>query len=316
MKLSGKLFGIFKFYSAEPGFFDTNELALIDELVEDISFSVEFIYQNAEQERMEKEMKENDELFRELTDNISEVFWMIDVSTRSVLYVSPAFERIWGHSRQALYDSPDLWNSMIHPDDRHRVHEIETVAQTATTFDTEYRIVRPDGSIRWIHNMAFPVRNTDGIVYRIGGIAEDITERKRVEESKETLEAQLQQAQKLESLGTLASGIAHDFNNILGIIIAHSSILARKGAEPGQVTKSAETILMAGNRGAGLVKQMLTFARKTESKTASIQVNDIHETQPGNACVRGRQPKPFPKRLHSPWTSINHSLISMPMQHR
>ncbi len=88
------------------------------------------------------------------------------------------------------------------------------------------------------------------------------------------LEEQLIQAQKLESLGTLASGIAHDFNNILTIIIGHSSLLSRLPAEPEIIKKNADTITQAGKRGAALVKQLLTFARKTDVVTESLQLND------------------------------------------
>jgi len=100
-------------------------------------------------------------------------------------------------------------------------------------------------------------------------------ERKRAEETKRGLEAQLQQAQKLESVGTLASGIAHDFNNILGIILGHSTLLERLREDPQRYAGSVAAITKATQRGASLVKQLLIFARKTEALLESVKVNDI-----------------------------------------
>ena len=94
----------------------------------------------------------------------------------------------------------------------------------------------------------------------------DITEQKKLED-------QLRQTQKMESLGTLAGGIAHDFNNILGIILGHSSLLERLKANPQKLSKSIEAITKATERGASLVKQLLTFARKTEALFESVSIN-------------------------------------------
>ncbi len=108
----------------------------------------------------------------------------------------------------------------------------------------------------------------------VGNHVAHAIERKQAEELKASLEAQLQQAQKLESLGTLASGIAHDFNNILSIIIGHSSLLPKLPAESEIVRKNTDAITQAARRGASLVKQLLTFARKSEVNVESLQMND------------------------------------------
>ncbi len=96
----------------------------------------------------------------------------------------------------------------------------------------------------------------------------DITERKR-------LEGQLLQGQKLDSVGTLASGVAHDFNNILGIIMGHAALLEHRRDDPRKLTDSIQTILKSAERGAAVVKQLLTFARKAESRRQSMNLNDI-----------------------------------------
>ncbi|MEK6572163.1 MAG: ATP-binding protein, partial [Bacteroidota bacterium] len=133
---------------------------------------------------------------------------------------------------------------------------------------------RKDGSEFPISLSTSVIHDDKGQPLALVGVASDITERKRSEKARRSLETQLQQAQKLESLGTLASGIAHDFNNILGIIIGHAFVLERLAADSAIIKKNTEAITKAGMRGAALVKQMLTFARKSEVLFESILLND------------------------------------------
>jgi PAS domain S-box-containing protein len=129
-----------------------------------------------DRKRMEDALRESEERFRQVTENIREVFWMTDPAKQEMLYVSPAYEYIWGRSCSSLYRAPLSWLDAIHPDDRERVRQAAIADQASGSYVEEYRIVRPDGSIRWIRDRAFPVRNASGAVYRIAGIAEDITE--------------------------------------------------------------------------------------------------------------------------------------------
>ena len=128
-----------------------------------------------ERKRMEDALRESEERFREVTENIREVFWMTDPGKQEMLYVSPAYEDIWGRSCSSLYRAPLSWLDAIHPDDRERVRQAAMADQAGGGYAEEYRIVRPDGSVRWIRDRAFPVRNASGAVYRIAGIAEDVT---------------------------------------------------------------------------------------------------------------------------------------------
>src|SRR6202035_874514 len=123
-----------------------------------------------------------------LTENISEVFWMTDPAKREVLYVSPAYETIWGRTCKSLMERPHSFFDAIHPDDRPRVLA-SIQANSDIPYELEYRIVRPDGAVRWIRDRAFPVRDAAGPVIRIAGVAEDVTEKRQ-------LETQLRQAQK------------------------------------------------------------------------------------------------------------------------
>ncbi len=131
----------------------------------------------AEHERIERSLRESESRFRQLSENIREVFWLAEPDKSHVLYVSPAYEEIWGRRCGDLYADPGQWVESIHPQDRERV--VRAAKQVSETFeyDEEYRIVQPDGSIRWIRDRAFPVRDENGMVYRVAGVADDITRR-------------------------------------------------------------------------------------------------------------------------------------------
>lgn len=132
-------------------------------------------------------LREGNERFRQLADNIREVFWLTDPSKSEVLYVSPGYEEIWGRKVELLYARPHDWVEAIHPEDRDRVVEAALTKQARGDYDEEYRITRPDGEIRWIRDRAFVVLGEDGKVTRIAGVAEDITERKHAaDESRES----------------------------------------------------------------------------------------------------------------------------------
>lgn len=136
----------------------------------------------SERRRAEEDLRESHERFRQLAEHIREVFWLTDPAKTRMIYVSPAYEDIWGRTCNSLYATPQSWLDAIHPDDQPRVREAVLTQQLTGTYDVEYRIIRPDGTIRWIWDRAFPIRDQAGQVYRIAGIAEDISERKGISE--------------------------------------------------------------------------------------------------------------------------------------
>jgi len=134
----------------------------------------------AERRRTELKWREREELFRQLAENINEVFWMTTADRKQAIYISPGYERIWGHTCASLLQSPGSWMASIHPEDRARV-ERALAQDQSDQYNVEYRITRPDGSIRWIRDRGFPIHGPEGRIYRIAGIAEDITEPKLTE---------------------------------------------------------------------------------------------------------------------------------------
>jgi two-component system, cell cycle sensor histidine kinase and response regulator CckA len=340
-----------------------------------------------ERQRSEEALRQSEERFRQLAENIQEVFWMSNANSHQLLYVSPAYEKVWGRSLASLYAN-QTWMETIHPSDRNRV-QTAYFEKALLGYEQKYRIIRPDGSIRWIWDRGFPIVN-NGEVHRVVGIAEDISERQQAEEKireqaalldistdailvrdlenrilfwnkgaehiygwrkeevlyknasevlynqtpieietailtviakgkwqgelskvtktgkeilvesrwtlvcdesgkpnsiltvdtditdKKHLEAQLFRAQRLESIGTLASGIAHDLNNILTPILAVAQLLPLKYSNIYQENDRLLAILEdSAKRGANLVKQILSFARGVEGKHMTLQLRHI-----------------------------------------
>lgn len=132
-------------------------------------------------QHLNRKLRDSERRFRQLAENIEEVFWLRDPESEEMLYVSPAYEDVWGRPVADLYEDPGAWVRAIHPNERERVREL-VIRDAATSFDQEYRIVRPDGEVRWIRDRAFPVRNENDEVYRVAGVAQDVTGSKRMED--------------------------------------------------------------------------------------------------------------------------------------
>ena len=137
--------------------------------------------QISDRNQIEEKLRASEERFRQLAENINEVFWMTNVDKSQMIYISPAYENIWGRSPASLYESPRSWLDAIAPEDRLRIIA-SALRQREGSYDEQYRIVRPDGSYRWIRDRAFPIHDQAGVIYRIAGIAEDITVQKEAEE--------------------------------------------------------------------------------------------------------------------------------------
>ncbi len=169
-----------------------------------------------EQQRSRETLQKSEEKFRQIAENINEVFWMTNPDKNQMIYISPSYENIWGHTCESLYEQPKTWLDAIHPEDRPRIlGSLEK--QIRGEYDEEYRIVRSDGSIRWIRDRAFPIQDNSGKIYRITGIAEDITKRKVAEQEIALL------SHAIGSINECIS-ITDEENNILYVNKAFSKI--------------------------------------------------------------------------------------------
>ncbi|MBE9183524.1 PAS domain S-box protein [Microcoleus sp. LEGE 07076] len=181
-----------------------------------------------QRKQAEAALKESEQRFRQLAENIESVFWMVGIQPQEIIYVSPGYEKIWGRSCAELYASGRFFADSIHPEDRDRVIAIFTKKIVAED-EIEYRIVRPDGEIRWIRDRAFPITNQAGKVYRVVGIAEDISDRKHSEKViRESEERFRQLAENIQDSFWLVSA---ELTDLLYLSPAYEQIWGRSREE-------------------------------------------------------------------------------------
>ena len=140
-----------------------------------------FLLDITEQKLSDLKTSNSEQNFRKMTAAIGQVFWMSDILKSQIIYISSAYEEIWGRSCSSLYEKPQNWLASIHPDDVIIYNEATSNNKKNAQYDIEYRIIRPDGHERWIHDRAFPISGESGKINRMSGVAEDITEVKHAE---------------------------------------------------------------------------------------------------------------------------------------
>ena len=204
----------------------------------------------------------SEERFRQLAENINEIFYLVDWRSGKLEYLSPAFEKVWGGVPPAQGNPLE---DAIHPEDREGVREAFIEKATDGTYEAMYRIVRPDGELRWIRDRAFPIVDAHGLVYRIAGLAEDITEQRALEDG-------LRQAQRMEAIGNLAGGIAHDFNNLLQAITGNLKLVGLGDAEARR--RYVDQALEASKRAADITRQLLAFGRQQRLELTPVDLNE------------------------------------------
>jgi len=222
----------------------------------------------AERRQVELALRETDLRFRQLAEHIHEAFWLVDPHTPRLLYISQAYEAIWERSCASLYDQPLSFLDAVHSADQERVVAALDRQRRGEATDEEYRIIRPDGSVRWIWDRGFPVAVAAGQVERIARVTQDITDRKQ-------LEAQFLQSQKLDGLGRLAGGISHDFNNLLTAIGGYADLIGLILPHDHPVRSHLAQIQKGVVRAGNLTKQLLAFARKQIIEPRVLNLNDL-----------------------------------------
>jgi len=179
-----------------------------------------------------------------------------------VEYVSPNIAAQFGHNARDLRSGAVRYLDLLHPDDTPRILAEVTahVDSGKIWYEQEYRLRRKDGEYRWVHDFTAVIRNAAGQITHFHGYIQDITDRRRNEERHRQLEMQIQQTQKLESLGVLAGGIAHDFNNLLMTILGNADLALSALPPDTPVRDTIQDIIQGSHRAAELCRQMLAYS--------------------------------------------------------
>ena len=225
----------------------------------------------SERKDAEVALQASEEKYRQLVENINDAIFMADKDGK-IVYISPAIEAVAGYKPLELIgkNAPDF----VYQEDLPSLKERYKELLKGIISLTEYRIVTKTGQPRWVRVSSTPVFNGKDL-NGIWGIMTDIDESKWVEEENRRLQEQLQQAQKMEAIGTLAGGIAHDFNNILAAIIGYTEMALVGAEKDSALYQNLQEVFLAGGRAKDLVKQILTFSRQTEQQHQPVQVKLI-----------------------------------------
>jgi PAS domain S-box-containing protein len=232
--------------------------------------------------KAEDGLRASEEKYRDLVENINEVIYATD-NTGAITYISPVIES------QAEYKVSDLmgrtFNEFIHPEDLIRFEKQFQDVLSGISEPGEYRILTKSGDVRWIRHSSRPISEENQII-GVRGAFTDITESKR-------LQAQLQQAEKMESMGLMAGGIAHDLNNILSGIVSYPDLLLADLPKNSKLRKPLKIIKESGYRAADVVSDLLTIARGVETSKQVFNLNILIKEYFNSA-----EQKKLKKRIH------------------
>jgi PAS domain S-box-containing protein len=207
-------------------------------------------------------LKDIGNFLSKLAERSESVYWLSSPDFREIQYISPAYEKIWGRPREILYTEPELWITYLHPDDaknRHPIHEMaKRVVElgAAARFEESYRVIRPDGEVRWVLDRGFPVYDERGYCHSVMGVAIDITREKQIEEA-------LRQVNLAKT--EFLANMSHDLRTPLQAILMMTEVLQKK-LQTSEFLKPLNTISKAGNELMQLIEEILSFSKLESGK--------------------------------------------------
>jgi PAS domain S-box-containing protein len=218
---------------------------------DDLIGSVVTFVDISDRRKAEHALQQSEEMFRMLAENIREIFFIFEPHTPRMAYISPAWEEISGRPRREFYQRADAWIDSVHSEDRRHAEAVFQRSVQGIPTDLEHRLVRSDGAIRWIHARSFPAWNSKGELSYIVGIAEDITEHKRVLEEMELAKSAAQAAShaKSEFLAVMSHEIRTPLNGVMGMtdLALETQLTSQQQEYLETIKTSAESLLTVIN---------------------------------------------------------------------
>ncbi len=235
-----------------------------------------------ERKLAEQTLRETKQRLQEIADNVQDFFCILSPDWQTILYASPAYERIWGRSLQSLYDAPNSWSHPILPEDLHTVQEsMERLMQSGQkgfSFPL-YRIKRPDGDIRWIEARGYPVFDANGNIVRIVGAARDVTEQKTAERELRAREAMLAHVTRVNAVGEMAGTLAHELSQPLYAIanyagtVQYSLERSTKSESVDLMIDSMTQVVSEVKRARAIVTHLRDLVRGREPIRKAVDIN-------------------------------------------
>jgi PAS domain S-box-containing protein len=270
LKSHGKSIGVLFIYADDTDCFQEEEVRVLKALADDLSFALEAVAREQERQRAIEALRENERMISTLMGNLAGAAYrsLID-EKRTLEFISEGCLELTGYEPEALTGQGGVFfGDLVHTEDRELLSKsVNEAVAAGKRFEMTYRIRKADGALRWIWERGQGVPAEDGSMRHIEGFMTDVTEKRR-------MESQFLRAQRLESIGTLAGGVAHDLNNVLTPILMSLSILRMKLNQPRDI-ELLNTLEASANRGADMVRQILSFARGVEGRSVLLRPQDV-----------------------------------------
>lgn len=266
LKFEENIIGILGVFSLDS-YYGPDDLEILDRIGRLLSGALVTYKITTERDTAQQALSESDRRFRQIADSIGGVFWLTELNPSRLIYGSSNFEQIWDVPIDHVYQDFEQWYKTIYPEDKEAFLLAAEQVSTTGEFQLEYRIIKRDGSIRWIRSRGFPIRDDAGKPYRMSGIAEDVTDQK-------TELARITEAGRLLSVGELASGVAHEINNPLAIINLNAEE-ALGDVSSISVSENLKVILNQVDRAAVIVRNLLRFARQSSQQSDAMSSTEV-----------------------------------------
>jgi len=240
-------------------------------------------------------LAESEERFRQMAEAIRDVFWLYDVPAQHLLYISPAYESIWGVKPNWIFANPFRWLEAVHEDDRAIAGSMPMPPpRLGKVFDEVYRIRRPGGEIAWVHDRRYAVGDANGVCQRLVGVSEDITARHLAEERIAQQLAAAGHLARLSTVGELVASISHEVNQPLYAIANFSAAIeaALESAQPpprGQLKHLSSEINKAVGRAGEIIRRVRSYVARGTQERVPIDLVAVVQDSVALLAAEARQ---------------------------